>query len=40
MTKLYYSEEHGINSRLDEIQAAIKFSIKKSNLILIKKKNC
>ena len=23
MDKLYYSEEHGINSRLDEVQAAI-----------------
>ncbi len=30
MTKLYYSEEHGINSRLDEIQAAIlNFQLKK-----------
>ena len=30
MSKLYYSEEHGINSRLDEIQAAIlNFQLKK-----------
>ena len=39
MTKLYYSEEHGINSRLDEIQAAIlNFQLKKLKSNIIKRR--
>ena len=42
MQKLYYSELHGVNSRLDEVQAAIlNYKLKKlDSNILKKKKDC